>query len=194
MPKQIIIPAVFIYYFVSDDSYFLNGINESLPDRSNNVSLLYYGNIYPVFSPAPDDVVIISVRDVHKRYRLSGMAQLANCRVLLLLKCSVAVTTPQDGAFPWILPWRTDVGTLKSHIEKAHASPFRRQLISERDRLIFNYLAEELSIPHLAFRVEKDKKYIYLLKRNRIIRLGLEGNSATTILACRDIIRLSLIY
>ena len=182
-----------MYYFVSDNSYFLNGINGSRTDWNSPVSLIHYGDIYPVFSPTPDDVVIISVQDVHKRYWLSGMAQLAHCRVLLLLKCSVAVTTPQDGAFPWILPWRTDVGTLKSHIEKVRASPFRRRYISKRDWMVFYYLSGDVSVTQMASRMNRGKKYIYQLKRRRIVGHGLKGNDTTIILTLRDIIRLSAV-
>ena len=185
-----------MHYFVSDDSYFLYGMKESLSERTDqgsHISLIHYGDIYPVFSPVPDDVVIIRIRDIHKRYRISGMEQLAHCRVIILLACAGFVTGPPDGAFPWILPWYMDTGSLKDCIDRAAAAPFHRQRIPKQDWMIFYYLSRGISTTVLADRMIMNGKYLYQLKRRKIIGYGLEGNDATVILAFRDIIRLSVV-
>ncbi|HBM3184816.1 TPA: hypothetical protein LVM22_001077 [Klebsiella oxytoca] len=182
-----------MYYFVSDNSYFLNGLEKSRTDWNSNISVILYSDVYPVFNPAPNDVVIIAIVDARKRYRISGMEQLAHCRVIILLTCATFARGSPGDPFPWILSWRINTDMLNDYIVMALSAPFCRRYIAKQDWLIFYYLSRGDSVTQLASRMNSSEKFISLLKRRRILGYGLKGNGATASLAFRDIGRLSVV-
>ena len=121
------------------------------------------------------------------------MVTLSLCRVIFLLPCSAYITGPPDGAFPWVLPRVIAPVTLSYYLELAYQSALFRRTDSRQDWLIFNYFSTGMTASQLALMVNLNEKYISLLKRKKIIQLGLLGNSAMVSLACRDILRLSVI-
>lgn len=182
-----------MYCFVSDDSYFLAGIKEILHSKENDISVVHIDDISPDFAPHPGSVVVINVLNIRKRSRISGMATLSLCRVIFLLPCSAYMTGPPDGAFPWVLPCTIAPVTLSYYLVLARQTARFRRNESWQDWMIFNYISTGMTVSQLALIIKLNEKYLYLLKRKKITQLGLQGNSATVSLACRDILRLSVI-
>lgn len=79
------------YYIISDDNYFLLGI-EALSEQINldgSVVYLNTGTVDSRFAPASGDVVLLAVHNIITRRRIMQLPVIVRSQLLILLKRSI---------------------------------------------------------------------------------------------------------
>lgn len=186
-------------YFISDNRYFLSGIQACHVFQERDISIICGCDVEPIASPCLEDVVIIYLRDLEMRHRVLRMRTIASCRVIILTRMAPQPVSVRGtgyvcfSGFPWILPYNLSIDVLVSFIDSAVSIPFLRRSTNINELLVINYLAEGRSTTCLNETLGLSEKYIYSVKRKAIMRYGLRGNSALVTLACRDIAVLNML-
>ena len=146
------------------------------------------------FDPSPKDIVLVYIANVKDRYQILSLPEVAYCRVLFMLKVKSSKVWKSLASFPWIISDKINTIELRQIVLNAVLSGYRRSMILERERLIFDHLSEGESIKQISNIIDSDEKVIYYLKRCVEKRLNLRGNNASTILAVRDVMLLCKSY
>lgn len=179
-------------YVISDNSFFLNGFAGVGYFRRQSLLFILCRDVDEDFIPGADDLIVLYITDVRERFRISRLPALRQCRTVMLLKMTVQKNhfSYITMFFPWLLPHNISPEVLCSYLIAAVNAPFRYKCFPWNEVRIFNCLGEGYAAVCLCPR-ELSEKYAYRLKRQVIMKLGLIGNSATTVMACRDIMALS---
>ncbi|WP_434663775.1 helix-turn-helix transcriptional regulator [Klebsiella sp. MISC125] len=179
------------YYFISDNLFFLSGI------QAHNE--IYDGNVYciPVidapgkFSPSFGDVVVIHVSHTGERSRIAMLPGMATSRVVIMLKENHGHRYFNDGRFPWLIPHGTCMSDLMACLSQISHYPLTHRRLSVREIRLFCYLSRGYSPQQLEMKMETGAKHLYRLKRKTLMQYGLQHCNAVNIQICRDLITLS---
>lgn len=178
-------------YFVSDDRYFLSGIQKMSAARKIKIQVIHSSELTADFHPYPGDVVSVYLSDIKARYKIVHSPIIAMCRVILILKVDAPLGYICSGCFPWLLPKVTSVDDLFLCVSRARAAAFEKRSSSELEELVFHYLCEGYKISHISRMTGVSEKYLYALALKVTKQYGLRKCSPTSVMLCRDILRLS---
>lgn len=176
------------YYFISDNSWFLQGLalslKESHPDTK--VVLIHTDRLVRLV-PDSGDVIVVNINDITVRRRILKRPVMTICRVVLLLPPWVIGVSAAESAFPWLIPDNLRINDLMLCLFRAEKTSVRNKMITERERVLFHCLGNGQGIESLSSRIGVTAKSIYLLRKNILTKYGLSGSHPFALLVCRDI-------
>lgn len=178
-------------HIVSDNSFFLLGIEETLVKQGDyKFKLLNIDDCADdynkFFLPVPGDIIIVSVKNLLLRERIMQMPIIKYCRVMLML--SVPIRSMIRVYYPWLIRKDINVRELFMLINKAKKISSCLDYTSEKTKVIFKSLASGLKIEDVSSNSMLPVKHLYQVKRNIIKRYGLHHCNSIGVLICRDII------
>ncbi|QST30933.1 hypothetical protein JRC42_24100 (plasmid) [Escherichia albertii] len=174
------------YHFISDDSFFLQGVSAiTLPRRKQPV--IHFAGVMPESGHFSDgDIVVINIADIARRQEILQLRRVAHCRVIILLRTRNDSGCQTRGHFPWIIPAGTRLSTLEHVLSCATVcEPVQRSVTKAQQRL-FHYLCRGYSLSFMEKRMKVTTKYLYVLKLRTIKKYGLHNSHAVSVLLCRD--------
>lgn len=179
-------------FFVSDNSYFLLGIEETLVKKGEYCIHLFNTNDgIDNFAPFRGDVIIVSIKDFHMREKIMKLSIVKLCRVMMML--SMPVYTSNKTCYPWLLQKKSGINELATMISRAKKTPVRKSFFSDKVTSMFHCLGEGKEIRDISIASTYSVNHLYQIKRNLINRLGLSKYNALGVLICRDIIHATYI-
>lgn len=176
-------------YFISDNSYFIDGLKHVLRGTSIGEHSIYVNINEDEFytTPEQDDIVILAISNVCVRRRVLHIPEIALCRLAIMERTGTRVI-PRGIFIPWLVSECLTKEELINALHTLQINRFKMHQISAREAELFSYLGAGLSHDEVAEIMGLPSKYIYALRRKINISLGLlHCNSATGILLCRDI-------
>lgn len=181
------------YYFVSDNCYFLNGLEDSLSANIKERSI--YVNVnHDIFilNPEPDDVIVLAIFNLTKRREIMRKPGLSLCHLIIMVKYGASLI--QESTYtPWFIPWKTTAEDFINILNELKNKKSSRHHPSLKEPEIFLYLGAGFSHKEVAKQLSLSNKYIYAIRRKISVSLGLrECNVATSILLCRDVAEMRL--
>lgn len=181
------------YYFVSDDCYFLNGLEDTLSgtikDRSIYVNVNH--DVY-ILNPEPNDVIVLAIFNITKRREIMRKPGLSLCRIIIMVKYGASLIQGTTYT-PWFIPWKTSTEDFINILNTLKNKKSHKNQLPLKESEVFLYLGAGLSHKEVAQQLSLSSKYIYAIRRRINISLGLrECNSATSILLCRDVAEMRL--
>lgn len=178
-------------YFISDNSFFLLGIEETIVKKGDyDYRLINTNNGLGGFYPIYGDIIIVSIKNLHLRERIMRMPILKNCRVMLML--SVPVRSSSRRHYPWLIRKDIKSSELTLFINKAKKISTCLDVTSQKVRDIFQLLGNGSGMEELSSDSRLSAKHLYQVKRTIIKRYGLYQCNSLGVLICRDIIYATL--
>ncbi len=176
-------------YFVSDNSFFIDGLRQVLKGSSIHERSIFVNinedEFYDI--PEQDDIVVLAVSNVCARRKILHIPEIALCRLVIMGRTGARMM-PRGIFIPWLVSGSLTKEQLINTLNILQKSSFKMHQLSVREADIFFYLGAGLSHDEVADIMGLPSKYVYALKRKVNISLGLlDCNSATSILLCRDI-------
>lgn len=176
-------------YFISDDIFFLYGIEDAIRSRSLNSRFITITHTCPIINPRPGDILILAINNSHLRSRLLRLIGSTKCRVVLIADIPQMRVHSDD--FPWLLPKAISTSCFLSLLDKLPTKPCNAGKISRRVLFIFNQLGSGSSVSSLERCTRLQAKYIYKIKQSVFNQYGLNRCNSTGILLCRDMLRMN---
>lgn len=175
------------YHFISDDSFFLHGVQGiNLPERKKHL-LHHAGMLSGKKHPQRGDIVVVNVADITRRKQILQSPWVTYCRVIILLRTKNDGRYQNQRKFPWIIPFRTGQYPLADILVRAATSELVQQSITNSQRLLFHYLCRGYSLSLLEEKMKVTTKYLYTLKLSTMKKFGLSDGHAVGVLLCRDV-------
>lgn len=180
----------FIINIISDNSYFLSGI-EAIPYCSKQHVVTFNVNHHlDHFQSLPGEVVIVDIKDVHTRSCFLRRPELHQCGVIILVDIKNNVNDRKR--FPWIVSRKLMTPLFLSTLHSLKGQPFRFRKYSADVRNVFSFLSEGNSHQNfLALKKDTYSKYVYNVKYMVYGDCGLSGCHSSAILLCRDIVSMN---
>lgn len=181
-------------YFVSDDSYFIlgvNGIFDKINCFARKISI-HVGENLREFTPSPGDVVVFAISDYKMLRVMMKWHGLSEYRLIIMLKLRVSIRSLMN-ATPKIISW---VISRPGFIRALHEMAKKEsRWVSTSDRIVDICLQLGLgrSLSDVAAQFSLSEKHVYAMRRKIFSKLGLNYcNSAMGTLICRDILEVRL--
>lgn len=173
-------------YIISDNSYFLLGIEDTIAKLENyKFRLINTNESMDYFFPAQGDIVIISIKNLHLREHIMRMPIIKKCRVMLML--SVPVRSSSRPHYPWLIRKDITVNGLIMFINKSRKISTCQDITSLKIKDVFQSLGRGVKIDEVSSNSMLSVKHLYQVKRNVIKRYGLYHCNSLGVLICRDI-------
>lgn len=172
-------------FFISDNSFFLLGINETLVKQGDHDIKTFNINNHFSFAPLDGDIVIVSIKNLHMREKVMQLPEMRICRVMIML--SMPAFTFNKKSYPWLLRKTIGIKDLTVMINRAKKTPINKTIVSKKIISIFHSLGEGKCLREVSVDSEYSIKHLYQVKRSVIMRLGLSKYNALGILICRDL-------
>ena len=184
------------YYIMSDDTYFLLGI-EALSEQINldgSVVYLNTGTVDSRFAPASGDVVLLAVHNIITRRRIMQLPVIVRSQLLILLKRSTVLRHAHPPG-PWVIPWSTPVRDMIFYLRSLGEKKMVWYPTDMREMDMFFRLSAKEPLAKISDLHALSDKSVYALRRKVSVRLGVSGcNSAVGTLFCRDILEMQMRY
>lgn len=177
------------FYFISDNSFFIDGLKKALTSHLFDESSVYINvnHDHIKIHPQKDDVVVIAVENLNARRKILQTPEIALSKLAIMGTTKTRIML--RGIFlPCFLSGKMTKDDLISALIFMKKNKFKLHQLSTREAEVFFYLGAGFSHDEVAEIMGMQSKYIYALRRKVNISLGLlECNCATGILLCRDI-------
>ncbi len=184
------------FYFVSDDSYFLLGIEAVLSESEVFPGFhSFYVNINRddfSFVPEPKDVVVLAVFNLLTRRELMRLRALSLCRMIIMFRAG-PYRYLTDKYNPCLINWNTAKDDFLGLLNQLATRHIKWHQVPLKGADVLFYLGAGFSHDEVAEFLGLSSKSIYAIRRNVNILLGLGTcNSATSIILCRDIVEMGV--
>lgn len=177
------------FYFISDNSYFIEGLKLSLTGNDFDKNSIYVNisedDFY--FHPGKDDIVVLAVANINVRRKILKTPEIALCKLAIMGRAKTLGML--KGVFlPWFFSREMTSRELANALIHIKNHKFTLHQFSDREAEVFFYLGAGFSHEEVAGMMGFSSKYIYALRRKVNTSMGLlDCNCATGILLCRDI-------
>ncbi|WP_058913905.1 hypothetical protein [Entomohabitans teleogrylli] len=178
------------YYFISDDTFFLYGIQDVIKSRDITCSFIHPGDDNTIFYPQPGDLVVLAVNDNSLRTHLLKTPGIMAARLVIMADIPGIRTERQ--VFPCLMSKGVTVKGFLRLLERAANIPVSQGTVSRQVMTIFNQLSHGDTVHGLSAYSRLSLKYIYRVKRNVFQEYGLTGCNSVGILLCRDMLRMKM--
>ncbi|WP_058910914.1 hypothetical protein [Entomohabitans teleogrylli] len=180
------------YYFISDDVFFLAGMQEVISQNLEIYSQYYFMHSQSSgFNFKTGDVVVLAVNETSLKRFFIHYPELFHCRLIIMLE--IPVMTMFSPCFPWLLPKNITVGRFVDIIQKAGTQRLCQGKVSRQIIEIFNYLGDGWSLDDLSKHTQLPIKYLSQIKRDVYREYGLTQCNSAGILICRDVLRMKTV-
>lgn len=184
------------YYIISDDNYFLLGMETLSEQITRGGSVAYFNAdmVGPHFTPASGDVVVLAVHNVIARRQIMQLPVIACSQLLILLRHGAALRRAHPPA-PWVIPWSTPVRDMIFYLRSIGEKKMVWYPTDMREMDMFFRLSAKEPLSKISSLHALSDKSVYALRRKVSVRLGVSGcNSAAGTLLCRDILEMQMRY
>lgn len=176
-----------MHYFISDDSFFLLGLSESICHDLDRVAVHHANEPHHLFLPHPGDIVVIAINNIQLRKCFFNQHDMSHCRMIILQDMPISPRTNTHS--PWLLAKNTDINTFISVLKIAQKAYVSGVPVSVRTMTIFEQLGSGESMINLAMGSRKVMQIMNREKREIMKIYGLYHCNALAILLCQDILR-----
>lgn len=181
-------------YFISDDNYYLVGV-ESLAEcfaidgEQHYVHISQPEDLQEEIYPEHGDIVVVAVLNHSLRHAVLLIPALEGCRVIIMAKLNVQFQL-QSGN-PWLVSTNISIVMFTWFLQRIAKKNIAWRPETSREAAIFYALAQGYTISEVAKGFATELKTIYNTRRNVLTRYGLSDfNTAVGTLLCRDVIEI----
>ncbi|EPJ7086827.1 hypothetical protein [Citrobacter amalonaticus] len=174
-------------YFISDDTYFLQGA-ESIVSGMANMCSETIQVTKPQFIKYFDDndVIFLAINSGMVKEFILNNQTIKKCHLILIY--NHPITFSAHGAYPWVIPKNITCSDLVRVIHRVKmAPPVKREIVRRKVFEVFDRLCHGWSNDEIATRLNMGPKYVNYIKRCSYLRYGLTNCNAAATLVCRDI-------
>jgi DNA-binding CsgD family transcriptional regulator len=172
-------------YFISDDSFFLSGLEIALHGWHKNKYFINTGRPIAIW-PDERDLLIVSIQDHIKRRTYLSNYKMYGARTIIIT--DLPIINLNEEPFPKIISKRITYNSLVEMLDGAKEKEANQRYVSRMDCQIIYMICNGNAMKEIANRNACSLKYLYGLKRKILIKHGLNNCNASGLLLCKDIL------
>ncbi|WP_410515976.1 hypothetical protein QO152_02935 [Pantoea allii] len=172
-------------YFISDDSYFLIGLETSLRGLHCDKAFINT-NRFTTFHPDKNDLLIVSIQDHIKRRNYLSNQKAHGPRVIIIADFLVCHDTQEK--YPRIVSKKITKENLIEVLQNVKESDVIKRYASKIEYQIIYMICKGKGMREIAMKYNLSLKYLYGLKRKILKEHGLDNCNVNGLLICRDIL------
>jgi hypothetical protein len=176
------------YHFISDDSFFLLGI-ETFFLEDPSVKVVQVGK-YENFYPANKDILFVAIQDPRERYALLTRAKYIKCRVFIIADIPASSSVSQGTLYP-VLSKKLRPACIR-RLMKSTAVNIKNIKLKHPYAIMLRLivmLAEGKKIAFVSERLGLSAKYVYLIKRKIFCSYGISESNSAGLFIVRDLMK-----